>query len=192
MTGWRILAQCRIPSASPCAPLGVYPNLSASISKQWNGGRPGFIQEERRTMNPKLLALAALALIVTACVPITSTQESSEPAAQEAAEAKAGLSDLASFFAKADEADDPGKYTALIYEIERCLHPNLTEKEMIEGVRDGDTWVSPGEIVATTIYSVGLFTAFGPQEQDYPDDSNEELSMYELLELALASCMEGP
>jgi len=192
MTGRRILAQCRVPSASPCAPLGVYPNLSASISKLWNGGRPGFIQEERRTMNPKLLAIAALALIVTACVPITSTQESSEPAAQEATEVKAGLSDLASFFAKADEADGPEKYTALIYEIERCLHPNLTEKEMIEGVRDGEIWVSPGEIVATTIYSVGLFTALGPQEQVYPDDSNEELSMYELLELALASCMEGP
>jgi len=156
-------------------------------------------------MNPKLLAIAALALIVTACVPITSTQESSaswraftstqessEPAAQEATEVKAGLSDLASFFAKADEADGPEKYTALIYEIERCLHPNLTEKEMIEGVRDGEIWVSPGEIVATTIYSVGLFTALGPQEQVYPDDSNEELSMYELLELALASCMEGP
>jgi len=143
-------------------------------------------------MKPRLLAIAALALIVTACVPIKSVQESSEPAAQEVTEAKAGLSDLASFFAKADEADDPGKYTALIYEIEHCLHPNLTEKEKIEGVRDGEIWVSPGEIVATTIYSVGLFTALGPQEQVYPDDSNDEPSMYELLELALAACTEGP
>ncbi len=143
-------------------------------------------------MNPKLLAIAALALIVTACIPITSDQEALQPAAQEATEAKAGLSDLASFFAKADEADDPGKYTALIYEIEHCLHPNLTEKEKIEGVRDGDTWVSPGEIVATTIYSVGLFTALGPHEQVYPDDSNDEPSMYELLELALAACTVGP
>ena len=143
-------------------------------------------------MNPRLLIIAALALIVTACVPITSEQEASEPAVQEATEAKAGLSDLASFFAKADEADDPGKYTTLIYEIEHCLHPNLTEKEKIEGVGDGEVWVSPGEIAAATMYSVGLFTALGPQDQSYLDDSNEELSMYELLELALASCMEGP
>ena len=143
-------------------------------------------------MNPKLLTIAALALIVTACVPITSKHEVSEPDAQEATEAKAGLSDLASFFAKADDADDPGKYVALIYEIESCLHPNLTEKEKIEGVRGGESWVSPGEIVAATIYSVGLFTALGPQEQAYPDDSNEESSMYELLEQALAICMDGP
>lgn len=143
-------------------------------------------------MKPRLLTIAALALIVTACVPITSEQEPSQPAAQETTEAKASLSDLASFFAKADEADDPGEYTALIYEIEHCLHPNLTEKEKIEGVGDGEIRVSPGEIVAATIYSVGLFTALGPQEQVYSDDSNEEPSMYELLELALASCMEGP
>ena len=143
-------------------------------------------------MNPKLLTIAALALIVTACASITPEPDPPEPAAQEAAEAKAGLSDLASFFAKADKADDLGKYAALIYEIERCLHPNLTEKDKIEGVGDGEIWVSPGEIVATTLYSVGLLTALGSQEQVYPDDSNEDSSMYELLELALTNCMEGP
>lgn len=135
-------------------------------------------------MNPRLLTIAALALLVTACVPITSEQE--------ATEAKAGLSDLASFFAKADSADEPGKYAALLYEIEQCLHPNLTEEDKIEGVGDGETWFSPGEIAAATMYSVGLFTALGPQEQGSLDASNGELSMYELLELALAGCMEGP
>ena len=177
---------------APCAPLGVYPNPSTSVSKPWNGGRPAFAHNRGHPMNPKLLSIAALALIVTACVPVKSKQEVSEPAAQETTEAKAGLSDLASFFAKADDADDPEQYAALIYEIESCLHPNLTEKEKIAGVGDGESWVSPGEIVAATMYSVGLFTALGPQEQDDPDDSNEESSMYELLEQALASCMEGP
>ncbi len=142
-------------------------------------------------MNPKLLTVSALALIVSACVPIAAELETSVPAAQETTEAKAGLSDLASFFAKADDADDPGKYAALIYDIEDCLHPNMTEKEKIEGIEDGETRVSPGEIVAATIYSVGLFTALGPQDRVYLDDSNEELSMYELLELALAGCVEG-
>ena len=143
-------------------------------------------------MNPKLLTVAALALILTACVPITSKRETPEPAPQAATEAKAGLSDLASFFAKADDEDDPGKYAALIYDIEHCLHPNLTELEKKEGLEDGENRISPGEIVAATIYSVGLFTALGPREQVYLDDSNEELSMYELLELALAGCAEGP
>lgn len=143
-------------------------------------------------MNPKLLTVAALALILTACVPITSKRETPEPAPQAATEAKAGLSDLASFFAKADDEDDPGKYAALIYDIEHCLHPNLTELEKKEGLEDGENRISPGEIVAATIYSVGLFTALGPREQAYLDDSNEELSMYELLELALAGCAEGP
>lgn len=142
-------------------------------------------------MNPKLLTVAALALIVTACVPITAVQETSEPAPQVATEAKAGLSDLASFFAKADDADDSGKYAALIYDIQHCLQPDLTEKEKIEGLEDGGNWISPGEIVAATIYSVGLFTALGPQDQTYLDDSNEGLRMYELLELALAGCVEG-
>lgn len=142
-------------------------------------------------MNPKLLTVSALALIVTACVSISAEQKTLESAPQVATEAKAGLLDLASFFAKADDADDPGKYATLIYDIEDCLHPNLTEEEKIEGLGDGETWVSPSEIVAATIYSVGLFTALGPQDRVYLNDSNEEMSMYELLELALAGCVEG-
>ena len=111
-----------------------------------------------------------------------------------AADTKAGCSDLASALAKIDETDDIPKYSKLLDEFAACRQADIISEE------DSPEY-SESEKVAVSIYFAGMMSmaqfvtlAF---EQDHSentaagDETEDEPSAYEMLEMALTACLEN-
>ncbi len=138
--------------------------------------------------HPIALITLSLTLLLTACVPIPAT-----PPATPATETKAGFSDLASALAKTDESDDLQQYAQLLDEFAACMQADATNEE--EGPK-----FSESEIVAMSIYfagmlSMGQFFALAFEEAFTEntaagDETEDEPSAYEMLEMALTACLQ--
>ena len=111
-----------------------------------------------------------------------------------AADTKAGFSDLASALAKIDETDDIPKYAKLLDEFAACRQADIISEE------DSPEY-SESEKVAVSIYFAGilsmaqLFTlAFEDaftENAATGDETEDEPSTYEMLEMALTTCLEN-
>ncbi len=103
----------------------------------------------------KLAAIwITLVLTLSACVPIPQQAPLDPPP-----ETKAGLSDLASVFAKWDTQDDTTEYMELLTEFEKCVH-DLAE--------DYGNWTyTDSEMTALVIYTTtGLMAAAGMERSE--------------------------
>lgn len=149
-------------------------------------------------MKPQPISLITLTLLITACVPIPPTTPATTvalptPIPSPAAETQAGFSDLASALAKADESDDIQQYAKLLDEFAACMQADAANEE--EGPE-----FSESEIVAMSIYfagmlSMGQFFALAFEEaftenSAAGDETEDEPSSYEMLELALTACLQ--
>ena len=126
----------------------------------------------------------SLAILLSACVPIPAP----------AAETKAGYSDLASALAKADETDDIQKYAQLLDEFAACRQTDIISEE------DSPEF-SESEIVAMSIYVAGMlsmakffmlaFEGAFTENTAAGDETEDEPSSYEMLEMGLTACLEN-
>ncbi|MYH63044.1 MAG: hypothetical protein F4148_15235 [Caldilineaceae bacterium SB0675_bin_29] len=104
-------------------------------------------------MKSRNVAFIAFVIAVLAgCVPIPQV----EPPVTRPQESKAGLSDLASLFAKWDAHDDPIEYLDLLKELEGCMAP-FSDPEF-KGV------LTDGEYSAFLIYAVSVSMAAAGEE----------------------------
>ncbi len=165
------------------------------------------IPEERGTKvynppmkpHPALLIILSLALLLSACVPIPATApETTAPVSNltpaPAADTKAGFSDLASALAKADESDDIQQYAQLLDEFVACMQADVYNEE------DSPEY-SDSEIVAVSIYFAGMlsmaqffileFEEAFTENAAAGDETEDEPSTYEMLEMGLTACLEN-
>ncbi len=139
--------------------------------------------------HPIFTIILTLSLLLSACVPIPAT-----PPEPTAAETNAGLSDLASALAKIDESDDIQQYAHLMDEFVACMQTD-------EFTEEDSPAFSESEAAAVTIFFAGMLSmmqaiaqAF---EQGFTEDSaandqtENEPSAYEMLEMALTACLEN-
>ena len=141
----------------------------------------------------------SLTLLLSACVPIPATAPQttapvSHPTPDPAAETKAGYSDLASALAKADETDDIQPYAQLLDEFAACMQADVTNEEE-------SPEFSESEKVAMSIYfagmlSMGLFFMLQFEEAFTEnaaagDETEDEPSAYEMLEMGLTACLQN-
>ena len=150
-------------------------------------------------LHPSYPFILSLALLLSACVPIPATAPEptaplSDPTPDPAADTKAGFSDLASALAKADESDDIQQYAQLLDEFAACMQADVNDEEE-------SPEFSKSEIVAMSIYfagmlSMGQFFALAFEEAFTEntaagDETEDEPSAYEMLEMALTACLES-
>ncbi len=128
---------------------------------------------------PRIAILAAV--LLAACVPIPS-----EPALEIDDEVKAGISDLASAFARDDEAYSQDEYDDLINEIVACF------EEMRNNAADAPFRDSPpAEVMAVNLWGMGFFSMLWQTMTMFDESSDSddgETTNYEYLEGALAAC----
>ena len=128
------------------------------------------------------------------CTGLPSYSSCSVATPAPAADTKAGFSDLASALAKIDESDDIQQYAKLLDEFAACRQADIISEE------DSPEY-SESEIVAMSIYFAGmlsmaqLFTlafedAFS-ENTAAGDETEDEPSTYEMLELGLTACLEN-
>ena len=149
--------------------------------------------------HPIFPIILTLVLLLSACVPIPATAPEptaplSDPTPDPAADTKAGFSDLASALAKADESDDIQQYAQLLDEFAACMQADVNDEEE-------SPEFSKSEIVAMSIYfagmlSMGQFFALAFEEAFTEntaagDETEDEPSAYEMLEMALTACLES-
>ena len=111
-----------------------------------------------------------------------------------AADTKAGFSDLASALPKIDETDDIQKYSKLLDEFAACRQADIISEE------DSPEF-SESEKVAVSIYFAGMMSmaqfvtlAFEDaftENTAANDQTEDEPSTYEMLEMALTACLEN-
>ena len=154
-------------------------------------------QEIPMKLHPAFPIILSLTLLLSACVPIPATApETTAPVSNltPAADTKAGFSDLASALAKADESDDIQQYAQLLDEFAACMQADVNDEEE-------SPEFSKSEIVAMSIYfagmlSMGQFFALAFEEAFTEntaagDETEDEPSAYEMLEMALTACLES-
>ena len=149
--------------------------------------------------HPAYPIILSLALLLSACVPIPATAPEptppvSNPTPASAAETKAGFSDLASALAKADESDDIQQYSQLLDEFNACMQADVNNEEDIPEFSDSET-------VAVSIYFAGMLSMaqfFMLEFEDAftentaaGDETEDEPSAYEMLEMGLTACQEN-
>ena len=149
--------------------------------------------------HPIFTIITSLALLLTSCVPIPAippdtTPASTSPTPAPAAETKAGFSDLASALAKADESDDIQQYSQLLDEFNACMQADVNNEEDIPEFSDSET-------VAVSIYFAGMLSMaqfFMLEFEDAftentaaGDETEDEPSAYEMLEMGLTACQEN-
>ncbi len=138
--------------------------------------------------HPIFTIILTLSLLLSACVPIPAT-----PPEPTAAETNAGLSDLASALAKIDESDDIQQYAHLMDEFVACMQADVfTEEDSPE--------YSESEMAAVSIFFGGMLSmaqffsqAFEDaftEDSAANDQSENEPSAYEMLEMALTACLQ--
>ena len=138
-----------------------------------------------------------LTLLLTACVPIPAIPPPTTaalPTPDSAAEPKASFSDLASALAKIDESDEIQLYSQILDEFAACMQAEAANEE--EGLK-----FSESETVAMSIYFAGMFSmgqyfalAFEEaitENTDAGDETEDEPSAYEMLEMALTACLQS-
>ena len=141
----------------------------------------------------------SLTLLLSACLPIPATAPQptapvSSPSPAPSPETKAGFSDLASALAKADETDDIQPYAQLLDEFAACMQADVTNEEE-------SPEFSESEKVAMSIYfagmlSMGLFFMLQFEEAltenaAAGDETEDEPSAYEMLEMGLTACLQN-
>ena len=130
-------------------------------------------------MKNRIVALITFVIVVMAgCVPIPQV----EPPVTRPEEPKAGLSDLASLFAKWDAHDDPIEYLGLLKEIEGCMAP-FSDPEF-KGV------LTDGEYSAFLIYAVSVSIAAASEEISNEHKSEKKSDNHRLVFQYLARVME--
>ena len=152
-----------------------------------------------RKLHPAYAIILSLAILLAACVPIPDTAPEtsaavSNPTPAPAADTKAGFSDLASGLAKIDETDDIQQYAQLLDEFNACMQADVNNEEDIPEF-------SESEIVAMSIYFAGMLSMaqlFMLEFEDAftenaaaSDETEDEPSTYEMLEMALTACLEN-
>ena len=152
-----------------------------------------------RKLHPAFPIILSLAILLAACVPIPDTAPEtsagfSDPIPDPAAETKAGFSDLASALAKADESDDIQQYSQLLDEFNACMQADVNNEEDIPEFSDSET-------VAVSIYFAGMLSMaqfFMLEFEDAftentaaGDETEDEPSAYEMLEMGLTACQEN-
>ena len=111
-----------------------------------------------------------------------------------AADTRAGFSDLASALPKIDETDDIQKYSKLLDEFAACRQADIISEE------DSPEF-SESEKVAVSIYFAGMMSmaqfvtlAFEDaftENAATGDETEDEPSTYEMLEMGLTACLEN-
>ncbi len=149
--------------------------------------------------HPIFTIILSLALLLSACVPIPATPPEpnaavSDPTPNPATETKAGLSDLASALAKADESDDIQLYSHLLDEFAACMQADTNNEEDSPEYTDSET-------VAISIFFAGMLAMAGIFMQGFEqaftedtaaaDETEDEPSAYEMLEMALTVCLQN-
>lgn len=130
---------------------------------------------------PHIVILAAV--LLAACVPIPP-----EPAQEIDDEVKAGLSDLASAFARDDEVYSQEEYADLINEIVACFEEGRSNE-----VADQIEEMPPAEVMAMTIWAMGFLSMMWQMMTMFEESSDAddgETTDYEHLEGALAACQQ--
>ena len=135
----------------------------------------------------QVLIIGSIVFFLMACTAIESPPDQ---------EVKAGLSDLSSALAKADDNSErePDEYALLLHEFSDCYQKGVGEEK--------SAGYSPTEKVALAMYSAGILAMVSPlasifssmEGNSQSDSSAEEEapeSNYELLEGALAACVDG-
>ena len=141
----------------------------------------------------------SLTLLLSACLPIPATAPQttapvSHPTPDPATETKAGYSDLASALAKADETDDSQPYAQLLDEFAACMQADVTNEEE-------SPEFSESEKVAMSIYFAGMlsmgqffmlqFEEALTENAAAGDETEDEPSAYEMLEMGLTACLQN-
>ena len=151
--------------------------------------------------HPAFPIILSLALLLSACIPIPATPPEpnaavSDPTPNPATEtkAKAGFSDLASALAKADESDDILLYSHLLDEFAACTQADTNNEEDSPEYTDSET-------VAISIFYAGMLAMAGIFMQEFEqaftedtaaaDETEDEPSAYEMLEMALTVCLQN-
>ena len=149
--------------------------------------------------HPAFPIILSLALLLSACVPIPATARettapASNPTPNPAADTKAGFSDLASGLAKADKSDDIQQYSHLLDEFAACMQADTNNEEDSPEYTDSET-------VAISIFYAGMLAMAGIFMQEFEqaftedtaavDETEDEPSAYEFLEMALTVCLQN-
>ena len=149
--------------------------------------------------HPAFPIILSLALLLSACVPIPATAPettapASNPTPNPAADTKAGFSDLASGLAKADKSDDIQQYSHLLDEFAACMQADTNNEENSPEYTDSET-------VAISIFYAGMLAMAGIFMQEFEqaftedtaavDETEDEPSAYEFLEMALTVCLQN-
>ena len=149
--------------------------------------------------HPIFTIILSLALLLSACVPIPATAPettapASNPTPNPAADTKAGFSDLASGLAKADKSDDIQQYSHLLDEFAACMQADTNNEEDSPEYTDSET-------VAISIFYAGMLAMAGIFMQEFEqaftedtaavDETEDEPSAYEFLEMALTVCLQN-
>ena len=151
-------------------------------------------------LHPICPIILSFALLLTSCVPIPATPPPKPiasiptPLPNPAPEPKAGFSYLASALAKIDETDDIQQYSKLLDEFAACMQADVNDEEE-------SPEFSESEIVAMSIYfagmlSMGQFFALAfedafTESAAAGDETEDEPSAYEMLEMGLTACLES-
>ena len=101
-----------------------------------------------------------LVLTLSACAPIPQQAPLDPPP-----ETKAGLSDLASVFAKWDMQDDTTEYMELLTEFEKCVHDAAEDY--------GSRTYTDSEMTAEVIYTIAILMAAAGMERSEKVESGE-------------------
>ena len=129
-----------------------------------------------------------------------STQQTSVPkgdvATPQPPSPRADLNDLASALAKVDESDSSERHAAILREFTDCFLSGMNAEEREEGLSDDNgNAITPAQITALTLFQAGMFAVMGLYEQPHvverADNFSSTVTMYELLEGALALCEES-
>ena len=145
------------------------------------------MNKEVITLNSQSVSIAILAVfLLAACVPIPpAIPPASQPEAEQ--EVTATLSDLASVLAKSDEAETPELYADLLNQFAACL-----QEDDDGGLAGEDQGLTPGEILAATMWASGIYGMISEFQSAFSSDStdsnDEEATSYKYLEGALAMC----
>ena len=140
--------------------------------------------------HPIFTIILSLTLLLSACVPIPATPPETAPTP----ETKAGLSDLASALAKADESDDIPRYAQRLDQLNACMLADVANQEDSPEYSDSET-VAMSIYFAGVLFMAQFFTqAFeGAMPKTLPPSNltEDEPSAYEMIDMALIACQQN-
>ncbi len=142
--------------------------------------------------HPVFIITVTLSLLLSACVPIPAIPPDPIPAPT--AETNAGISDLASGLAKLDQSNNIQSYAQLLDEFVACMQADMNANEEFPELSDTETvavsFFFAGILSMAQVFAQQFEQALAQESSPY-NETAEGPSVYDMLEMALAACLEN-